>query len=86
MWQQLSSGAQITLIIMGGFVALGALAAVGYLVYAQRDASAILNLVNLLISGLAFKAASEARAGVQQVREQTNGTQTKLIDAMLPKS
>ena len=52
-----------------------------FLVWQERNAADILSLVNLLLSGTAVKAAWDARSLAAQVKDQTNGTLTKLIDS-----
>lgn len=75
-----SPAVAIAVVVMAGLVALAALAAVCFLVWQQRSASDILSLVNLLLSGAAVKVANDARSLAAQVKDQTNGTQTLLIE------
>lgn len=75
----------ITAIICGSFLALGALMVLGYLVYQQRDTAAILSLVSTIISAVTLKVAADARSLANQVKEQTNGTQSRLVEAVISK-
>lgn len=75
-----SAAVMIAVIIGVTLAVLSTLAAIVFLVWQERDAADILALVNLLISGTAAKAAWDAKALASQVKDQTNGTMTNLID------
>src|SRR5262245_18381323 len=64
-------------------VALGLLGVVGWLLYTQRDAQTILNLVNLFLTAFLFKRIGDVDARTQRVEQNTNGHTTRLLDVAL---
>lgn len=78
-----SRGVWITMILCGTVVALGLIGVLGWLAWAQRDASYIMTLVNTLLTALLFKRVSDVNGRVQTIEKHTNGTQTRLLDAAL---
>lgn len=65
-----------TAIVCGTFIALALLLVLGWLIYAQRDATLILSLVSILLNALVY-------SRLRRVEQQTNGHTTRLMDAAL---
>lgn len=63
-------------IVCGTVVALALLLVLGWLIYAQRDATVILSLVSILLNALVY-------GRLRKVEQQTNGHTTRLMDAAL---
>ena len=80
---RLSTGVLIAAILVGGVVAVAMLAVVGFLVYQGRDTAAILTVVNTLISSFALKSVYDLKGETRRVADNTNGTNTKLIDNLI---
>lgn len=71
------------LIFCSTLVALALIGVLGWLAWAQRDASTVLGLVNLLISAFLLKRVSDVDARASRVETQTNGHTTRLLDVAL---
>lgn len=78
-----STGVLITLIVCATVGVLAVVGAIVVLVINGRDTAALLSLVSVLISAVSAKAALEARGAAREAKDNTNGTQTKLVDAMV---
>lgn len=72
-----------TLIVCATILGLALLGVLGWLAWAQRDASTVLGLVNLLISAFLLKRVSDVDARASRVEQQTNGHTTRLMDVAL---
>lgn len=79
------TGVLITLIVCGTVVALGLLGVVGWLLYQQRDAQTVLNLVNLVLTAFLFKRVGDVDTRTARVEQHVNGNTTRLMDAALKK-
>lgn len=73
----------ITAIIGGTVLGLGLLAVVGWLLYSQRDAQTILNLVNLFLTAFLFKRVGDVDTRTARVEQHVNGNTTKMLDAVI---
>lgn len=73
----------ITLILCGTFIALALVGVLGWLAWAQRDASYIMTLVNTFLTALLFKRVSDVNGRVVTIEQQTNGHTKRLMDAAL---
>lgn len=73
----------ITVILCGTVVALALVGVLGWLAWAQRDASYIMTLVNTFLTALLFKRVSDVNGRVVTIEQQTNGHTARLMDAAL---
>lgn len=80
---QRSPAVLITVVLCGTIIALSLIGVLGWLAWAQRDASTVLGLVNLLISAFLLKRVSDVDARASRVEAQTNGQSQRLMDAVL---
>lgn len=78
-------GVLVALIVCGTVVALGLLGVLGWLLYAQRDATVILSLVNMAVSLFVWTKVHSVDRRTGQIEKQTNGTSERLLDAALNK-
>lgn len=78
-----SKGVLVTVVICGTVVALALVGVLGWLAWAQRDASYIMTLVNTFLTALLFKRVSDVNGRVVSIEKHTNGTTTRLLDATL---
>lgn len=77
----------MTLIITGGLVVLGLVGTLAFLAAKSADATTILSLVSTLLGAFTLARTyalsgqqSTLKATVDQVKDQTNGTNARLID------
>lgn len=73
----------VTMIVCGTILGLALVGVLGWLAWAQRDASTVLGLVNLLISAFLLKRVSDVDGRVVKVETQTNGHTKRLMDAVI---
>lgn len=78
-----SSNVIKTLIICATIIILALFIIVGWLAYAQRDATTIVAILNLLISSFILKQIYNVDGRVRGVENQTNGNTSRLMDAAL---
>jgi len=76
-------GVLVALIICATIVALGLLGVLGWLLYAQRDATIILTLVNTAVTLFIWTKVHTVDRRTGQIEKQTNGTSERLLDAAL---
>lgn len=81
--QQIQPRVLITAIISGTFLLFALISTLAFLAYKNADASTILSLVSTLVATATLIMQAITRTKVQQIQEQTNGTQTKLINASI---
>lgn len=79
-----SPGVLIAIIICGTIVALALVGILGWLAWAQRDASFIMTLVNTVLAAWSLKRVSDVDGRVGRVEQQTNGHMTRMMDATFP--
>jgi hypothetical protein len=73
----------ITAVICGCVLGLGLLFVVGWLLYTQRDAQTVLNLVNLFLTAFLFKRIGDVDTRTARVEQHVNGNTTKMLDAVI---
>ncbi len=71
--------------IFAGTVLVGGLLAVIYLLLAKdKDTSALLTLVNTLVSAVTYGKLRSVEARTTKIESNTNGTNNRLLDHLLP--
>ena len=73
----------ITTIICASLLGMGLLFVVGWLLYTQRDAQTVLNLVNLFLTAFLFKRIGDVDTRTARVEQHVNGNTTKMLDAVI---
>lgn len=73
----------ITALVCGCVLGLGLLLVVGWLLYSQRDAQTVLNLVNLFLTAFLFKRIGDVDTRTARVEQHVNGNTSKLMDAVI---
>lgn len=76
-----SPGVLIAIIICATIVSLSLVGILGWLAWAQRDASFIMTLVNTVLAAWSLKRVSDVDGRVGKVEQQTNGHMTRVMDA-----
>lgn len=73
----------VAAIVGGTVVGLGMLAVIGVLLYAGKDTTALLTLVNLVLTGGSMAKIYSVAAKAERIESNTNGTTTRLMDHAL---
>lgn len=73
----------ITAIISGSLVLISLVLGLVFLAHTHGDASTVLSLVASIVSIINLAQVNALKSVINQLREQTNGNTTKLIDAAI---
>jgi len=76
----------VTLIICATLVILAVVGVLGWLAWAQRDASMVMSLVNTLVNVFVLKRLSDVNGRIWTIEQQTNGNTQRLMDAAFGKN
>lgn len=78
-----TTAVMVTLIVCGTVLGLALLSVIGILLYYGKDTAALLTLVNVFITGAGLAKTYSVDRRTTRIEQQTNGTQTRLMDHAL---